>query len=251
MEKLYSVLLIGNSYTYYNDMPTELFGRIAESAGYRVEVTAITKGAHTLAAFANPTDTYGQEVEKALNGSKKYDYVILQEQSVRPASENAALFYDAVRNLAARIRATGAEPILYSTWGRKAGSSTLTSNGWTNESMTWKLAAAYGAIGEELNIRVAHAGLAFFDVYKNHSDIELYNADQSHPSYVGSFLAASTLFATVFGDDPTTLTYRGSVSEANAAVLYQAAKDAVFETPSVSDEYKTFSLGVTNKKEEE
>ena len=43
-KRAYSLLLIGNSYTYYHDMPTELFARMAESAGYTLDVTAITKG---------------------------------------------------------------------------------------------------------------------------------------------------------------------------------------------------------------
>ena len=161
VKKTYSILFIGNSYTYYNDMPEAIFKNLAKSAGYDVEITSITKGAYTLEKMADPNDTYGAQVERVLTGTKKYDYVILQEQSARPATMSAGNFYEAVRNLSARIQESGATPILYSTWGRKKGSSTLTDNGWTNESMTWKLAAAYEAIGKELNIPVAHVGLAF------------------------------------------------------------------------------------------
>ena len=241
MNKTYSILFIGNSYTYYNDMPTAIFEKMAESVGYTVDVTAITQGAWTLEKFADPTDTYGKEVDKALKGTKKYDFVILQEQSARPAYSDTykAKFYSAVRNLSERIRATGATPILYSTWGRKSGSSTLTDNGWTNESMTWKLAAAYQAIGDELNISVAHAGLAFYDVYTNNKSIELYNSDKSHPSAYGSYLAAATLFAKIFNVDPTTIN-----ADSNRKTLLTAAKKAVFETPAIPDVYKTSSEGV-------
>ncbi len=241
VKKTYSVLFIGNSYTFYNDMPTAIFEKIAEAEGYEVEVTAITKGAHKLSQFADPKDEYGAKVEKALTGTKTYDFVILQEQSVRPAGSNAPDFYAAVRNLAQRIRATGATPVLYSTWGRKIGSSTLESNGWTNESMTWKLAAGYQAIGDELGIPVAHAGLAFYDVYTNQSSIELYNEDKSHPSYAGSYLAAACLFAKIFNVNPATVSFTGDLSEPNADILCEAARKAVFETPAIPDEYKTAS----------
>ena len=241
VKKTYSILFIGNSYTFYNDMPTAIFEKIAESAGYDVEITSITKGSHKLSQFADPKDEYGAKVEKALTGAKNYDYVILQEQSVRPAGANAPDFYSAVRNLSERIRAAGAKPVLYSTWGRKTGSSTLESNGWTNESMTWKLAAGYQAIGDELDIPVAHVGLAFYDVYTNQSSIELYNADKSHPSYAGSYLAAACLFAKIFNIDPTNFSFVGDLSATNANILCEAARKAVFETPVIPDEYKTAS----------
>ena len=244
VKKTYSILFIGNSYTYYNNMPETIFKNLAKSAGYDVEIASITEGAYTLEKMADPNDTYGAQVERALTGTKKYDYVILQEQSARPATASVGDFYEAVRNLSARIQESGATPILYSTWGRKMGSSTLTKNGWTNESMTWKLAAAYEAIGKELNIPVAHVGLAFYDIYTASSTVELYNDDKSHPTYAGSYLAAATLFAEIFNEDLTEVNYTGSLSEGNALVLRQAAARAVFQTPSIPDEYKTASEGI-------
>lgn len=243
----YNLLFIGNSYTYYNQMPESIFAQIAESAGYHVDVTRITKGGESLTNHANPTTETGAKIEAALTGSKKYDYVILQEQSSRPAKDaDRVLFYDAVRNLSERIRAAGAEPILYETWGRKTGHSVLEENGWTNETMTWRLAAAYRAIGAELDIEVAYAGLAMFDVYTQ-GGIELYDSDKTHPSYAGSYLAAMTIFAQIFRVDPTTVAYNGALDAAVAQVLKQAAKDAVFNTPQIPAEYVITSEGITAK----
>jgi len=240
----YSILFIGNSYTHTNKMSTDIFAKFAKAGGYPVKVVSITKNAYTLQQFADPADTYGAQVETALTGTKKYDFVFLQEQSVRPAGSTAPDFYAAVRNLTERIRATGAIPVLYSTWGRKEGNSTLDKYGWTNTSMTWKLAAGYQAIGDELEIPVAHAGLAFYDVYTNHSDIEIYHTDKSHPSYEGSYLAAATLFGKIFNADPTGVDYNGTLSEETASILREAARKAVFETPSIPDEYLTMSEGI-------
>lgn len=231
----YSILFIGNSYTYYNDMPTAIFEKMATAAGHTVDVTAITKGAWTLEKFANPEDEYGAKVEAALTGEKKYDIVILQEQSLRPAIAPEK-FEAAVENLAARIRATGASPMLYATWGRHGDSADLEKHALTNETMTYKLAAAYGAIGEKLDIPVANAGLAFFDVYTGDSDINLYNPDLSHPSYAGSYLAAATIYTKIFGEKAPA--FDDELSAADAAALREIAYKHALNAPEIPAQYK-------------
>ena len=116
-----SVLFIGNSYTYYNSLWT-IFRGLASKAGYKVTVSSITSGGYTLEKFADPDDEHGKKVAEALDpkNAGKYDFVVLQEQSKRPALDGGrARFYNATRELCEKIRAIGAEPILYSTWARK------------------------------------------------------------------------------------------------------------------------------------
>lgn len=246
-----SVLFVGNSYTYYNDMPTAIFEKIAAAAGYEPYIISITGAGHNLYQHANPTDVCGARVMKELlpKNIYIYNYVVLQEQSMRPASDDLATFYDAVRDLANRAKGIEAIPILYSTWGRHSSSDYLTQTGLTNETMTWKLAASYTAIAEELDIPVGYVGLAFYEVYTGDSGIELYDPDFTHPSYAGSYLAAMTLFAQMTGLDPTTVNFNGELSAEDAAVLKQAAKNAVFNTPEIPAEYIVSSEGVTNIQE--
>ncbi len=221
MNKKYSILFIGNSYTYYNDMPTAIFAKFAETAGHTADVTAITKGGWTLEKHADPSDEYGAKVEAALTGEKKYDYVILQEQSLRPVIDPEK-FFAAVENLAARVRATGAKPVLYATWGRHAESPDLAKHHLTNKTMTDALAASYATVGERLNIPVVQVGRAFYEIYAGESGIDLYNPDRSHPSYAGSYLAASALYAAIFKEEPPVIeTDPGS---AIAALLRQTAE---------------------------
>ncbi len=238
----YNILFIGNSYTYYNDMPDVIFADIAKSAGYDIEVTKVTKGGWYLDGHADSSDESGAIVDVMLK-KNKYDYVIIQEQSVCPAADPGR-FYDGARSLLEKVKANGATPILYETWGRKTGNSTLTQYGWTNESMTWKLAAAYKAIGSELSIEVAYAGLAFFDVYTNNRDIELYSDDGSHPSAAGSYLVALTIFAEIFKFNPVEVSFTSNIESQSATILREAARKAVFETPEVPGEYVTSSEGV-------
>ena len=230
-KKDYSILFIGNSYTFFHDMPKAIFEPLAQAAGYRVKVSAVTKGGYTLKKYSDPQDEHGARVRAALEGAGKgaWDMVILQEQSVLPAAEKQEDFFTAVRELTARIRALGASPALFATWGRKTGHELLAQYGWTNAEMTQRLADSYGTIGAELNVPVAHVGLAFYDVYQNHPEIELYDPDHTHPSYAGSYLAALTLLARLFGVDPTTVPYDGALVHGDAEVLKHAAFRAVQE----------------------
>ena len=244
-DKSYRVLFVGNSYTIRNNL-TDIFKNIATSAGYDVTVDEVLKGAYTLLKFADENDEYGAQVKTALD-SNKYDFVVIQGQSYMPISDPGS-FYDGVRAMNEKIKANGATPILYETWGRKTGHSVLTQYGWTNETMTWKLAGAYEAIGKELGIDVAYAGLAFYDLYTG-TNIELYHSDKTHPSYNGSYTAAMTIFAEIFGVRPTEINYTEGLSGDNAADLIRAAAEkAVFDTPEISQEYKTASEGVHSAK---
>ena len=238
-----NILFVGNSYTYYSDMPTKIFAPIANSAGVKVNVDSITKGGWWIWDHANSEDEMGKLVDAAFKKTK-YDYVILQEQSTLPINDPGC-FYDGVRNMFKKVQANGATPILYCTWGRKTGSETLTNNGWTHQSMTWKLAAAYTAIGDEVGIDVAYVGLAFNDVYTNNPALtNLYADDLTHPSYSGSYLAALTIFTEITKIDPDEVTYNGNLTGNITSVLKKAARKAVFDTPAIPNEYKTKSEGI-------
>lgn len=205
-----SILFIGNSYTYYNDLPS-IFADIAKAESMDVNTTAITKGGWTLEKYCDANDEFGAKVALELDyeNKGKFDYVVIQEQSLRPITE-PELFFAAVRDLALRAKAIGAKPLLYSTWGRKTGSPQLLDLNLTNAQMTQKLAESYGKIGAELDIPVAYVGRAFFEVYSNNPEIELYDPDLTHPSENGSTLAALTLFGKIFGVEPTTLKFPAS-----------------------------------------
>lgn len=224
----YEILLIGNSYTFYNEMPQTLEA-ILHAAGYRVNVTSLTKGGWTLLGSSHSHDELGRLVETALQ-SQKFDFAVLQEQSTTPI-QNQPAFYSGVRNLHKKLTENGATPVLYATWGRKSGSSTLRDLGIDSETMTWQLATAYETIGQRLDIPVAHVGLAFRDIYTNQRRINLYDPDLSHPSAEGSYLAAMTIFARITGVDPTTVAYNGGLSTKITQPLKEAAYRAVFETP--------------------
>lgn len=244
-DKTYSILFIGNSLTEYHKMYDTYFEPFAESCGYDVEVTAITQGGYKLEQFADPEDTRGAVVAQTLDGSKKFDYVILQENGLVP-STNSGMFYDGLRKLAGMVRAIGAQPVLYCTFGRQDGNYEMGKHGMNNESMTWKTAAAYAAIGKELDIPVVYVGLAFYDLNTN-TGVEIFDGDRLHPSSTGSCVIGLTLFCGIFGVDPTTVTLPDYISEWDIHQIKEAVKKVIVDTPEIPEEYRTSSEGVTKQ----
>ena len=232
------VLFIGNSYTYCNDLP-ELFGRIARAYGYNVEIRSVTKGGHKLEWHADPNDECGAMTE-ALLGNEHFDAAVLQEYSIRPALEDKTPFFSAVQMLCGKLRRNGVLRILlYQTWGRKEPCETLAEHGWTNREMTLRLAAAYDKIAAEQGCLLSPVGTAFYDVNTNHPEVVLYTEDNSHPTLSGSYLAALCHFAVLYGVSPLSVPYTpAGVEPEEAAILKQAAADAVSGPSIVPDEYR-------------
>ena len=221
----YRVLFIGNSYTYYNEL-WDLFAQVAESGGYTVTADHVTQGGYYLDQFTNPADPFGKELSEKL-AENRYDYVFIQEQSTCPFT-NYERFEAAATQLHGMIVENGAQCVLYQTWARETGSPALSANRWTNKGMTEDLREAYETLGETLEVPVSPVGTAFYDVHTHHKDIDLYDADTTHPSPAGSYLAALCHYATVTGDDPRNVTFNAGESDETAAVLKEAAYNACF-----------------------
>merc|ERR1712156_654465 len=114
-----SVLWIGNSYTYYNDLPT-IVSKLAEAAGEGYEFDSHLEGGWSWEKHWNSNETL-QKI-----GSKAWDVVVLQEYSTRPAYNEERVCRDTVTyldNLVAKIKESSPEGRLqfYQTWGRPFG----------------------------------------------------------------------------------------------------------------------------------
>ena len=139
-----------------------------------------------------------------------------------------ARFERGAKALYEKIKENGAQFVFYQTWGRKTGSGDLASLKLTNESMTRALAEAYQKLGAELNVPVSPVGTVFYEIYTANPEIELYHEDMTHPSPVGTYLAALCHFTVVAGESPEKVTYRAGIDEAQAIVLKKAVSDAIF-----------------------
>ena len=193
-----NILFVGNSYTYYNDMPL-IFQKLARDNGKDVTVTAVTKGGRRLIAYKDPEDPITQKLVDALQ--QRYDFCILQEQSVLPITDYTT-FIDGLTQVMNMATRQAEHFILYATWGRKAGSKTLAEHGWNTAEMTEMLADSYKNAAAHLDAGVSPVGRNFLAASQLLPDVDLYNPDLTHPSYAGSVLSALTHYHTIFGHFP-------------------------------------------------
>ena len=194
-----NILFIGNSYTYFNDMD-KLFEGICRENGHRVNAFRVTKGGRKMLSYLDPEDPVTQQLEAILR-ERHYDVCFLQEQSLLPARDYEA-FRAGMTHVKRMVGSQADRFILYATWARKAGSPDLAENGWTPEQMTDLLYEAYCRLGRELDMAVSPAGLSFWRIACSHPELELHRPDMSHPTHLGSALAALTHYHTLFGEFP-------------------------------------------------
>ena len=193
-----NVLFVGNSYTYYNDMP-KIFENLANDNGKDVCAYKITRGGKHLYQNLDQNDEQYQEVISTVN-QREYDLLFLQEQSFF-ALIDYDKFESSVLELIQFIKPK--RKILYCTWGRKHGSKTLQEHGWTNESMTYKLYLAYKKVSEKAKAELSPVGICFYALLKACPELDLYDPDLSHPSYLGSCVVALTHYYTAFNELPS------------------------------------------------
>lgn len=176
------ILMLGNSFTYYHDMPEILSAMLGE------EVVAHTRGGAYLWEHLDPEQELGKKTLPAL-ADEKWDYVVMQEQSSTPALRRE-LFLDSAKKLCDLIHQNGAKPLFYCSWAYRDGSELLASTGLTYDEMHNALHDSYFTAARENNALVADVGAQF---YKIRSQVDVLDPDNLHPSAAGSVLAAATI----------------------------------------------------------
>lgn len=211
-----AILLIGNSYTYYNEL-NRMYGELLESFNINAQVGMLTFGGAFFSDYATGGQ-YNEQFIQALD-AMQYDYIYLQEQSSK-AIKNRQGFIDSGKDLAKTIREKQehASIYLYGTWARDERNSFYTENPqFTYYSAAYGLADNYLSLGSIIDAPVAFCGLGFYEIYTKHKEIELYQTDWTHPTPRGTYLVALTFAKTTFGIDPLDVTYLPNYSVSSGA----------------------------------
>ncbi len=184
------VLMLGNSFTYFHDMPKMVAALLGE------EVDSVTRGGAYLYQMLEPADELHAQVMAAIN-RQKWDYIVLQEQSNAPALR-PKLFHASVKKLCEIIRENGATPVLYASWAYREGSEKLASTGMSYAEMDKAMYDSYHKAAEENGALVADVGRAFTALREWIDPYE--KTDDYHPSEAGSVLAAHVIAETLKKD---------------------------------------------------
>ena len=226
------VLFIGNSYTYVNDLPN-LVKQIALSFGDTLIHDSSTPGG----ANFNGHSSSAQTLTKI--NQQQWDYVVLQAQSQEPAFspfQVSGQTYPYAEQLVDMIgnNFSCTEPIFFMTWGRKYGDQQNCQNYppiCTYQGMQQRLRESYLEMAFTDSATCAPVGMAWKKSIEIDSTLNLYIADNSHPSIYGSYLAACTFYATIFKKSAVGSAYwPNAIDSLTALSLQQIGSSTVLDS---------------------
>jgi len=214
-EKSQNVLFVGNSYTYFWNLPHQVQG-FAESENIPLSTSQSTSGGVTLGHHWR-----GDRGLKTIELIKKseYDFVVLQDHSRRTIDAPDSLMYFAglINEVA---KSTGSKVLLYMTWARE----------W-DPYMQETITREYTNVAGKLNAEVVPVGLAWERARSLRPELKLYDEDGSHPSSLGSYLSACVFYAVLTDNSPVGLPRRLISKDIDGEKLYlniQSAETALF-----------------------
>lgn len=226
------ILWIGNSYTFYNDLPA-LVTKLAAEQGMKLAPTRFLKGgAHLAGHYQN------SELIAALQKGG-WDYIVMQEHSSAPAQSTRDViaetyYYAHLLDSIAMKGSPKAHVIFYMTWGHKNGNMQNQKHpdpayplDETYEDFQSRLQTTYLELTYENKAWCSPVGIAWRQVRQKHPEIELYKKDCSHPSFEGSYLAAHCFLSTILQRPYASRMYF-DLPEDKAMILQQTAQNAVF-----------------------
>lgn len=219
-----SVLFIGNSYTYANDLPL-MFQSLSGSLNKTITAGSKTNGGFTFQNQWNDPATFN-----AIH-QQEWDLVIVQGQSQEPSfpvtQVNSATlpFAEAIAD-SVYASSNCTNLMYYMTWGRENGDPQWDSIN-TFDKMNERLVNAYMRFADSTDAMVSPVAVAWKYVRDHNPAIQLYSGDGSHPSVAGTYLIACTFFAAVFQETPVGANYLAGLDQATAAILQNAAATTV------------------------
>jgi hypothetical protein len=193
------VLFIGNSLTYVNDLPGML-GAIAAQAGKTLVTAEVVQGAFALEDHFRAGDA---QVEIA----KGYQLVILQQgpSSLEESQVNLlkwAIRFDPI------IRNSGARPALYMVWPELARFSRFDD-----------VRDSYSNAALAIDGMFIPGGEAWRESWRIDPALEFYGDDDFHPSTLGTYAVALSMFAEIFRQTPADLPATLSLANGRQIVL--------------------------------
>ena len=219
------VLLVGNSYLYYGDSLHNHLRRMVMADDPAAEKKLKYKSATIGGARLEHHDIHWLTTPGRIGVEEPFELVVLQGGSVAPLSDKRRqAFKETVAKYAEVIRARGGQVALYMTHvyvppHKRAAPENL---GLT-ESLYVETGNAVGAL-------VIPVGLAFEEAYRRKPGIQLHkDYDGSHPDLIGTYLAAATSYAAIYGRSPVgnTYDYFGRIEPEMARFLQEVAWDTV------------------------
>lgn len=247
------VLFLGNSYTSYNNLP-QLVQSLSTAAGKTMIMDSNMPGGMTVSGHINdPTS-----LSKISQGT--WDYVVIQEQSQIPSIDFYRYndMYPAMNDLKVLVEQSNpcSRIITYMTWGRRFGgqqcdpTNTYCSPVFADfNHMQDSLTSAYTEISDLLNMQCAPVGVTWQNIL-NDTALVLHSSDNSHPNLDGSYVAALTLYSSIWKEPTSGISYTAGLTPSLAQYYQQLSDTTVFHSQrdwnlSINDPLADFMYSVS------
>ena len=184
--KAKKVLFVGNSYTYFWNLPQTV--RIMSLNDSMVlDTRQSTSGGVSLRNHWNGENNL-KTVEMINNNH--YDVIVLQDHSLQAIQKADSLHYYG-KLFADLIKKKDTKIYLYLTWARE-----------NDPSKQDKITEEYHKLAKEINATVVPVGPMWQKVIQERPDIKLFDDDGSHPSFKGTYLTACLFYKYLTGKSP-------------------------------------------------
>ena len=225
------VLYIGNSYLYYNDSLHNHVRRMLEEE-YLKEIDTTNYKMVTISGSRLPHHNIEYPLNyKNLGAEKPFELVILQGGSgeANTVDERNDFSYKA-KSMIEKIHEAGAEVALYMIHAYVEPHEN------TNPEMIENIKKMYIDAANQNNVLVMPVGIAFENAYEKKPDIVLHKEyDGSHPSLLGTYLAACVVFSSITHKSPMQIKYDyfEKIADDDKKFLQKIAKNTVEDFYSI------------------
>ena len=226
MPEKVKVLSMNNSLIHYeNEWQDDMFNRMTQAMGKDAFWTAHTNLGKTLDYHYEEGEGMteaGTPSARMMVRSEAWTHIILQEQTAKPRT-NFAGFRQSVIRWVEYIRANCPNPnaviIVPMNWA-------YNTDPFTEFNATFL--HNYRELAQELGIVICPVGLAYELAYEGWLDVLTgWFKDDRHPTQRSTYMAACLEYATIFGEDPTTITWHPqTITDDVAEQMRNAAKAA-------------------------
>ena len=219
-----NILFVGNSYLYYNDSLHNHVKRMAIERFPSYEEKFIYKSS-TISGARSWHHNFKHLLEsKNLGVNESFDLLILQGGSAEPLSKNSrVIFKNTVKEVNEIAKGYGTKLALYMTHAYVAPDKRYEAN------MINKISSLYINAAKENNVKVIPVGIGFENAYKENPNIQLHNLDGTHPSLLGTYLAACIVYGVLYDDSPVGIDYNyfGKVSDQDRIFIQKIAYETI------------------------
>jgi hypothetical protein len=199
------VLFVGNSFTYFYNLPQVVNAMSAYSDKVHIETRTSLVGGSSISQHLNQEK--GTQTVELLN-TQTFDYVVINHHSLATI-EDAGSFFEDSKKMVELVKSKNAIPVFMMTWAYHS-----------NPLMIKTIATEYDKVGKNLGVDIIPCGQLFAEVRKWRPDLNMFDDDDKHPSKHGTYLNGLAFFKYFTNERTTEIPKRITTVDKNGQELW-------------------------------